>query len=439
MKNKNLRIVASALVYTLVLLFIILPVFENAFSAQTNVKPKIQIKKHGSWQKGPHGPKTMPKKNVSKIKKVSRPWSSRTWAAFITVVVFLIAFAVMLKLFISERKKDKDSKKTKLYRLFMSFIPAIGMIAVLIISFWSKTYYHKINPIMVDFKLFGLHVRIAYYGIIYALGFVITYLWLRYSIKNKSLNFKLEELDTYFIYVAIGVVVGARIFEAIFYVDPWYNFFWWKQGFLSWSRGWRFIKVWEGGLSAHGGMAGAIISTVIFCRKKDKSFYEIMDIIVLPAALALTLGRFANYLNGELYGVATSGNWGVFFSQAAKAGATNTPRIPTQLFESFKNLLMFSILFYIRPNIKKPGMLAWLWVFLYGIFRFTIEFWKDFEIIWQLGKVNFTVGHILCLAMIGASGFVLFTMISGKKLGSILPTTDKIKRKPKSNKKKKKK
>ncbi len=113
------------------------------------------------------------------------------------------------------------------------------------------------------------------------------------------------------------------------------------------------------------------------------------------------------------------------------------PRIPVQLFESLKNLLMFSILFTMRPYFKKPGVIAWSWGLLYGLFRFIIEFWKDFEIIWELNGVNFTMGHILCLAMIGASGFVLFTMFSGKKLLPVLPTTDKIKRKPKKKKKKK--
>jgi phosphatidylglycerol:prolipoprotein diacylglycerol transferase len=183
-------------------------------------------------------------------------------------------------------------------------------------------------------------------------------------------------------------------------------------------------------------MAGAIVATLLFCKKKGKAFYNIMDIIVLPTSLAVFLGRIANYINSEILGIPSGGDWGVIFKNAAQPGQLNVARIPTQLFESWKNLLIFSILLFASKRVKKPGMLAWLWVLLYGSFRFIIEFFKSYEPLFDLGAYNFTMGHVLCLAMIGASSFVLFMMTKGGDLLTTLPVDPAKKRKNIKKKKK---
>lgn len=344
---------------------------------------------------------------------VSKPWSTTTWVSVIVFLFFTALFVITLILYKKEKKVSDGSRKAKILKYILVFIPPAAYLVVLIIALGARVYTHTIDPILFSFKIKSVNIRIAYYGVVYALGFVIAYIWMRYEIKYKNLDFKPEELDTFFIYGCIGIVLGARVFEALFYVEPWYNFFWWKEGFKSWSSGWKFIKIYEGGLSAHGGIMGLVVAAVLFARKRNKSFYSIMDIAVLPSALALALGRFANYINGELYGIPTGGDWGVIFAQAAQPGVTNMPRIPTQLFESLKNLLAFSILFAFRKRLNKPGLLAWGWVFLYGLFRFIIELWKDYAILWKMGDLNFTMGNILCLAMIGASSFMIYNIYKG--------------------------
>ena len=366
----------------------------------------------------------------SEVKK----WSKTKWTVFAMALFSVILILILGLIYKKQKEIYPDAKKTKLLKGFLLIYPPVAYLAILVVSLLGGKYYQAINPIMINLKLLGLQIRVAYYGVIYASGFVIAYIWMRFARNNNSLDMSIEELDTFFIFACVGVVLGARVFEAIFYVSPWYNFFWWREGFTSWQNGFKFLKVWEGGLSAHGGMVGAIVATLWFCKKKGKSFYSIMDTIVLPASLALAVGRFANYINSEILGIPTGGDWGVIFKNAAQPGQLNVARIPTQLFESWKNLAIFAILMLVRKRLKKPGMVAWLWALLYGSFRFIIEFFKSYEPLFDLGAFNFTMGHVLCLAMIGASSFVLFMMVKGGDLLTTLPAAPSKKKKRKKKK-----
>lgn len=216
-------------------------------------------------------------------------------------------------------------------------------------------FYHNLNP--VAFSLFGLEVR--WYGIIFVIGFIIAYYFVRYLSEERNTNLSNDQIDNFFLGLIIAVVAGARIFDMLIYnfnyllIDPL-----------------ELFKIWHGGLSFHGGLIGAIIWGFYFTRKHKVDFFEMADILVIPLALGLMLGRIANFINGELVGRITSVPWAVKFE------GYDGFRHPSQVYEAFKNLAIFVTLWNLRKKHFPKGFLFWMFVLLYGILRFIIEFFR---------------------------------------------------------------
>ena len=225
-------------------------------------------------------------------------------------------------------------------------------------------YINNINPVLLSIGPFS----IRYYGIIYVIGFIITYYYLKYLIKKKDLELSNAELENYMIWIIIGIVMGARAYEVLIYNAPYY--------FQNPSE---IFKIWNGGLSFHGGLIGLVIATILFYKKYKKQLYprnvhiyDILDALTIPATIALFLGRIANYTNSELYGTITNSvktPWCVVFQKV-----DNYCRHPTQLYEAIKNILIFCVLiFYKSKNYPKnsnsknsskysKGTLFWLFI-----------------------------------------------------------------------------
>jgi len=236
-------------------------------------------------------------------------------------------------------------------------------------------FVHTIDPAFLHLG----PVTIRYYGLIYALGFAVAYVALRRAIEKKELPLRKEDADTLLLCLIIGVVVGARVFEVIFYSPSYYL-----------ASPLKILALWEGGLSFHGGLVGAAAAATLFCRKKKTKFLQLADALTIPAAFALAMGRFANFINGELYGVPTSLPWGVLFPGAQEY------RHPTQIYEALKNLVIAGILLQVKKRPRHQGHLFGVFLLLYATFRFVIEFWKEPEV-----AVGFlTMGQILSLAML---------------------------------------
>ena len=226
-------------------------------------------------------------------------------------------------------------------------------------------FYNNINPTLLKLGPF----EIRYYGIIFVLGFIIAYFFINYLSKQRNLKLTKDDILDLLFYLIIGGVVGARLFEIIFY-NPAYYF---KNPF-------EMIAIWHGGLSFHGGLIGAIIAAYLYCRKKKIEFYDLADIVVIPLAFGLFLGRIGNFINGELVGRITNLPWCVKFRNYQGC------RHPSQIYESFKNLVIFSILLLIKNKKLKKGILFWSFIIMYSTFRFFIEFVKD------PGEIGFILG-----------------------------------------------
>ncbi len=202
-------------------------------------------------------------------------------------------------------------------------------------------------------------IAIRWYGIFYVLGFLFAY-WVSPLLAR---NISKEDMQEFFLYLIPFSIIGARLL----YV------------FLNWSyyseNLFQILFIWNGGMAFYGGLIGAVLAAFYFCRKKKIHFYDLADVLVIPLAIGLALGRLGNFINGELYGKITSLPWGVSFE------GVDGLRHPSQIYESLKNLFIFFVVFRVYKLKKfKKGFVFWLFIFMYSFLRFFVEFVKDVDV-----------------------------------------------------------
>jgi phosphatidylglycerol:prolipoprotein diacylglycerol transferase len=203
-------------------------------------------------------------------------------------------------------------------------------------------------------------------------------------IKNSDIN---EKFDDFITYLIIGIILGGRIGYVIFY-----NFSYYLENVLD------IFKIWQGGMSFHGGLLGVIFSSYIFAKKNNQNPFSYLDQVSLVAPIGIFFGRIANFINSELYGKASDVPWSVIFIKI-----DNLSRHPSQLYEAIlEGIILFLILIYfINKNyLKKPGLISGLFLIFYSLFRFFIEFFRipDEQIGYLI--LNLTMGQIISLLFV---------------------------------------
>ena len=231
----------------------------------------------------------------------------------------------------------------------------------LLLSFWT----HNLNPII--FHLWG-PLAVRWYGIAYLLGFLGGYLLLLRLSKRGEFAVPPQELSNFIVYIAIyGVFLGGRLGYVLFYAwdvfihDPLFLF-----------------RVWEGGMSSHGGLIGVILVILWTAWKKKISFWNLTDGLALVAPIGLFFGRIANFINGELWGRPTDVPWAVIFPQAGDLSPT--PRHPSQLYEAFgEGLFLLAALWLLRRTAwgKREGSLSAAFLVLYAVARIASECFRE--------------------------------------------------------------
>jgi len=239
-------------------------------------------------------------------------------------------------------------------------------------------------------------LKIQYYAVTWLLSAVFIYLFLSRNKIITEIGLSNDDVnDMVFLYgLFFGAMCGGRIGYMFFYgtnqliSDPLSLFY-----------------IWQGGLSFHGGLVGVILSLLLFCKRKKIEFLRLMDGVALSMPIGLGLVRIGNFLNGELYGKATNGEWGFIFP----TDPFGLLRHPSQLYESFgEGLVLFVILLIISKFTKIKGMVSSCFLIFYGLIRFIIEFYRQPDA--HIGYVAFdslSMGQILCLPMI-LIGIVIF-------------------------------
>jgi|TARA_B110000259_G_scaffold186521_1_gene237965 phosphatidylglycerol:prolipoprotein diacylglycerol transferase len=254
-------------------------------------------------------------------------------------------------------------------------------------------YIHNLNPILFNFGF----LEIRWYSLAYIFGILIGW-WvakkiITYKIKNKVVFFDIKLFDDLITYIIVSIILGGRVGYVIFY-----NFSYFYNNPID------IFKIWEGGMSFHGGLIGIMVGTYLFSKKIKINTFFFLDIIASVAPIGIFFGRIANFINGELYGKPSSFFWSVIFPEIDMVS-----RHPSQLYEALlEGIVLFSILIAVilKKNIR-IGICSGLFMILYGSFRILAEQFREPDA--QIGYLLnlFSMGSLLSLVMVLTGLFIL--------------------------------
>ena len=260
---------------------------------------------------------------------------------------------------------------------------------------------HNFDPVLIDFGV----IQIRWYSLAYIFGILIGWWYgkiiLKKQVGQNNNKIYLSKFDDLIGYLIIGIIAGGRLGYVFFY-DP----FFYIENFL------EIFKIWKGGMSFHGGLAGVAISAYIFSSKNNLNYKIYFDTISSVAPIGIFLGRISNFINGELYGVPTQKAWGVIFPNI-----DSIPRHPSQIYEALlEGVLLFIILnflIFFRKNYL--GFISAVFLILYGSFRIFCEQFREPDS--HIGYIfnYFTVGSLLSIGMILFGFFFLSKVIYDEK------------------------
>ncbi len=261
--------------------------------------------------------------------------------------------------------------------------------------------FPNIDPIALELG----PLAIRWYGLAYLTGILLGWFYARRLASNTALwggrpaPMTPVELDDFLLWAAVGIIAGGRIGYALFYKPATY-----------FADPLAFLRIWEGGMSFHGGMAGTIIAMVLFARRRGIPALSLFDVIAASATFGLFFGRIANFINAELYGRVSDVPWAVKFPQwNPQTGewlftGAELPRHPSQLYEAaLEGVVLFLVLRLLTHKagaLRNPGVVGGAFVAGYGLARFVVEFARqpDAHIGFIAGFL--TMGMILSLPMI---------------------------------------
>jgi phosphatidylglycerol:prolipoprotein diacylglycerol transferase len=222
----------------------------------------------------------------------------------------------------------------------------------------------------------------------YLFGFVTGWALGRYRARREGSGWSAQQVDDLVFYTALGVILGGRIGYVLFY-----NF----SAFL--TNPLMIFKIWQGGMSFHGGLLGVLLAMGLFARKIGKGFFEVTDFMAPLIPPGLFFGRIGNFINGELWGRVSDAPWAMVFHTP---GAGDQPRHPTPLYEAALEGVVLFIIVWLYSSRPRPSMaISGLFLLGYGGFRFAVEFFRQPDA--HLGFIAFgwlTMGQLLSLPMI---------------------------------------
>jgi phosphatidylglycerol:prolipoprotein diacylglycerol transferase len=211
-------------------------------------------------------------------------------------------------------------------------------------------YVHRIDPIIGS--IVGVHLW--WYGLSYTLGFAEAFLYLRRKLPPRS-AYNLSIL------LFAGVLLGGRVVEVVFYESPFYS-----------AHPQLIPALWLGGMATHGLLVGGLLGVWLFCRLERRPFLVTTDLLAIPAAFILGVGRIGNFIDGQIVGSVTSVPWAVKFPDAAGF------RHPVVLYDGLKNLLIIPILILAAKRKPRPGLLTGIFLFLYAFLRIFVDLFREY-------------------------------------------------------------
>ena len=261
-----------------------------------------------------------------------------------------------------------------------------------------------LSPVALDLGFFELR----WYSLAYLAGIFIGYWYLLKLIKQPGAPMARRHADDMVFYAALGIILGGRLGYVLFYNPGYYL-----------DNPLDILKLWDGGMSFHGGVLGTTLGILYLARKEGLPWLRIHDYVACCVPFGLFFGRLANFVNHELWGAPTNVPWAIRFPEVvAGLSALGPPRHPSQLYEAaLEGIVLFVILawmFWRTEARYQPGKLVGAFIFFYGCFRFAVEFVRepDTQLVEFAQATGLHMGQWLSLPMILGG---LYLMLTAKK------------------------
>lgn len=242
--------------------------------------------------------------------------------------------------------------------------------------------FPNINPVAIALGPIQIH----WYGLMYMLGFFSAWLLANWRVKKYQLAWTSEQIGDLIFALAVGVIAGGRLGYMLFYNT---------QELI--DKPWVLFKLWQGGMSFHGGLIGVILAISYVAYRSKRSFLSVADFVAPLVPLGLAAGRAGNFINGELWGRVSDAPWAMIFPNAGP-----WPRHPSQLYELvLEGLVLFVVVWIYAAKSRPPGRITGVFLVGYALARITIELFREPDS--QLGFIAFdwlTMGQLLSIPMV---------------------------------------
>jgi phosphatidylglycerol:prolipoprotein diacylglycerol transferase len=257
-------------------------------------------------------------------------------------------------------------------------------------------------------------LSIRWYGLMYALAFLAGYVILQRRVTREpysSTGWTKDDVGTLIFDTVAGVIGGGRLGYVLFYKPVYYA-----------THPLDILKLWDGGMSFHGGAIGVMLALWWFARHHKRTWLEVTDLLVPLVPIGLGLGRFGNFINGELWGRAADPSlpWAMVFPQA-----DSTPRHPSQLYEMLlEGIVLFVLLWLYQRRRPFRGAVSAAFLIGYGVFRFTVEHFREPDDYLGFLGLGLTMGQWLCVPMVIAGAAMWLWSRSRSRTATPVVTAD---------------
>ncbi len=240
-------------------------------------------------------------------------------------------------------------------------------------------------------------LAIRWYGLMYLLAFLAFYLLGRWRIRHTHYGSRTgltpADVEDLLFFGVVGVVLGGRLGYVLFY----------KPGYYL-QHPLEALAVWQGGMSFHGGLVGVLVACALFAHRHRMRWLVLMDFVAPLVPLGLAAGRLGNFINGELWGRASTVPWAIVFPQSG----TGVARHPSQLYQfAGEGLLLFIVLWLYSSRPRAVGRVSGLFLVGYGVLRFLAEFAREPDAFLGFLAAGLTMGQLLCIPMVVYGAYLL--------------------------------